>query len=945
MKNHFSLIILLLIFAVAPGVEEPTSLNARLGSASAAASSGDETSLRVYWDPAGDLWVETPLYTWNITGGGGISARSEGFEPYWIRTHDPESRRLVEELFLSRPENGGISAQVVFDTPREAMVFLEQASPEVIEGLALTFRAWDGLITLSHHWQGAQAPDLPHPQSALEPLSSGSYERRSGSLEETPSGLDPHPMVYSLSYDQNQERGFALLQPPQEMQHSIQTYPECYARSGSNLNHELEQECRRRGSQPAGLVLGRRYLLLYEGVGENPLAPLELLSSRLQLALPDLNVASISRTPRYDYDQPKNNPYPGDLVTFNARVSNRGGAPTGRFSYVWSLNGVPAARGSYSNLNPDQMVEITLNWPFETGSHAVALSVDDEDLVLEVSEVNNYLEIRTDALALGLWVEQSKYDWFNKHQVQLGLGGVSWDDWAQRQVLVWNQILARSVHPLTPQGVLERVRLDKVVVVPDGALSGPFPSNYPAPEDRSVDLMWGFVCEGVGECRFRSNYGPYYLDSSEALNVDFALLHELSHARYLDDLYGINLVADVAYLVSGIGPHETEIAVDRVVEGMDAFSLPANLALGGELIICRGAKGTVFSECERGAEGTIPRTHPAGRNLNRAAVRLQDGYGRLAMDSPALPLLGWKDHLYFNRYPEDIMSGGVVYGQHSAYALNRIAGTRPECGNYNRPCNLGEYQNDLPQQNVLVLLKDGQPAAGSRVEVYRAKEYPPTWYGKEFHGHPDAVYTALDSGEVDLGPFPFSNGEPLINEYNRLLLLKISHASQASYHFFDVTQANEAYWSGQTARAYYPINIPTTTGMDAWVRAPSVLAGRPGGQAVLEVSYGNSGLSRAEQPLLTLIYDQRLELEGSSIPPVHESPGQATWILGSLGSMEAEKLEISFRLPEGETGESYPASLELVTDNSDDRMENNLLQFQIALAEEAPPLVDRADFP
>jgi hypothetical protein len=934
MRRRYSLLTLLLVCSMSFNIEEPTTLTARVGSLPSVSAQFPGFQLELHWDQSGDLWVFSPFYEWNITGGRGISQSASMSESYLVQSLGQDSLRLVNELFLTRPDQAIISAKIIFESPQEAVVYLEQASAGFIEGLTLTFRAWDGLITLSHYWQGSQAPDLPVPHVVLNRMSAESSHLHSGTLPVITSALDPHPLVYGLSYDPSLDRGFALLQPPQERQYALMSFPDCFASSGSISSPELDQECQRRGSQPAGLALGRRYLLLYEGAGDNPFAPLELLSSRLQLALPDLNIASIGRTPRYDYDQPKNRPYSGDLVTFSARVANRGGAPTGRFSYVWSVNGIPSASGSYSNIDPGEIVEINLEWIFEDGPHTVSLSLDGDNHIAEISEANNHLSVRTDALALGLWVEQSKYDWFNTHQVQLGLSGVSWDDWAQRQILAWNQIFAQALHPLTPQGVLDRVRLDKVVVVPDGSLNGPFPSNYPAPDDKTVDLMWGFVCEGVGACSFRSNYGPFYLESQAALILDYALLHELGHARYLDDLYGINLVADVAYLTTDVGPGDTLLHVDRDVEGVDAFALPAYLALNGELLICRSARGSQFSSCERGAEGTLRRAHSKGSHLNRAAVRLQDGYGRLVMGSSALPLLGWTDHLYYNRYQEDIMSGGTVYGQHSAFAFNRIAGRRPVCGNYNRPCNLGDYQNDIPGQNILVLLKNGQPAAGAKVEVYKAKEYAHIWYGKEFYGPPDAVYTASSSGEVEIGRFPFSNGAEVVNEYNRLLLLKITDGSAVSYHFFDVTQANEAYWGGQVKSAYYPIPLPSTGGADAWIAAPLAVTGQSVGQVVFEVSYGNYGLSKAENLLLTLIFDPRLELEGASIPPDHQSSGQATWMLGSLLSMDSDNISITLQLPEGEPGESYPATLELLTDNYDELPGNNILEFMVILDDE-----------
>lgn len=71
------------------------------------------------------------------------------------------------------------------------------------------------------------------------------------------------------------------------------------------------------------------------------------------------------------------------------------------------------------------------------------------------------------------------------------------------QVESYNLLLARAVYPETPNGVLDRIRLDRVTVVADGALpldpaganvGGSFTPAQARPNlpDRSVDLQWGF---------------------------------------------------------------------------------------------------------------------------------------------------------------------------------------------------------------------------------------------------------------------------------------------------------------------------------------------------------------------------------------------------------------------------------------------------------------------
>ncbi|HWZ91324.1 MAG TPA: hypothetical protein VNW92_20825 [Polyangiaceae bacterium] len=78
----------------------------------------------------------------------------------------------------------------------------------------------------------------------------------------------------------------------------------------------------------------------------------------------------------------------------------------------------------------------------------------------------------SNALSLGLWVEQSTYNYFLAHQRELsGAQSTCWDNWAQRQVAWWNaNLYAAAVFPETPQGVLDRTRLDEIVIMPDGTL-------------------------------------------------------------------------------------------------------------------------------------------------------------------------------------------------------------------------------------------------------------------------------------------------------------------------------------------------------------------------------------------------------------------------------------------------------------------------------------------
>lgn len=534
-------------------------------------------------------------------------------------------------------------------------------------------------------------------------------------------------------------------------------------------------------------------------------------STHLQANAPDLDAAFIMQLPRYDYDAPKNTHAPGDSVSFVAHVANRGNQPTGSFTYRWYIDDSLALEGANPSLDPAGTTELTLTWSWQSGPHTVRIELDPGNSIAEVSEQNNAVEDQTNALAVGLWVEQSVYDWFNANQVTLGLGSVSWDDWAQRQMQVWNQMFADAITPLTPQGVIDRVRLDRVTVVPDGSLPS-CATNFPAPGDRTIDLQWGFPSELVGvPSGHRCGELNYYFIHPESQIIEYSLMHELSHARYLIDLYGLNVYVNTARLTDDVSSTASVLNVDRNVQDDRNFPLPVYLNVGGELILCQSKAGSAFTDCSRGEEGTTARSHSAGQAVNLAVVRLQDGQGNLVQGSTQLPLMS-SHHLYYNRYPDDLMSGGRHYRQHSAFAWNRIAGQRPVCGNYNPPCNIGEYLDDIPEHNIIeVRNRVGVPVAGARVEVYQASPLP-LWYGRYFDSHPDIVGFTGPDGQVDLGAFPFGDGDAIVHEFgfsNALILLRVTAGEESVYRFLEVTEANEAYWSGHEDSATYVITLPS----------------------------------------------------------------------------------------------------------------------------------------
>ncbi len=454
---------------------------------------------------------------------------------------------------------------------------------------------------------------------------------------------------------------------------------------------------------------------------------------------PDLDVRFIERLPRYDYNAAKNTPAAGDPVTFQAHVRLLGSVPVASAGYRWQIDGATVSTGTISGLSPGEDRVVSQPWTWQTGPHTVRFTVDPDGLVPERSEQNNSIEDRTDGIIVGFWVEQSVYDYFAQYQPQLpGIGSGSWDDWAQRQMRFWNQFSAQAIYPTTPNGVIDRVRIDKIVIVPDRALplNGGLATNNPDLSDRTVDMMWGFPASLLPG-------GMYSNHTSTAMSNPFyyegSLLHELGHARYLIDTYGFDV-------------HNTS---------------------------------------------------------SHHSVQIYEGSTYVA-GSSYMPFIAFGEVLHYNTYGK-MMSGGHDQGwsEYDAGALNLIAGKRAKCGNYNAPCNIGVYINDLPQRNHLRITDaNGAPRRAASVRVYQAVSGP-GWYGKTIDNTPDLFFTTDADGYAHLPRNPFTS-DTIRHTYgvaNGIMVLRIEHSGQIWYRFQEVTDFNIQFWRGNTQDAYYTLAL------------------------------------------------------------------------------------------------------------------------------------------
>ncbi|MDZ7270605.1 MAG: hypothetical protein ONB17_03220 [candidate division KSB1 bacterium] len=270
--------------------------------------------------------------------------------------------------------------------------------------------------------------------------------------------------------------------------------------------------------------------------------------------LPDLDVTFISRTPRYprlvvsyhrradglvgdvhpyltpEEEAKKRWPAPGDTVTFTAHVKNHGNAPVAGYACLWAIDGQVVAAPQGGALVPEQEATFKLTWRWQDGPHTVSFQVDPQDVIPELSQRNNQLTDRTDALSFHFHVEQSLYDYFGT--IKNSWGTYSWEDWAQSQVALMNDLFRAAIYPTSPHGVTERVRLDMITIHPDGELD---PEGTHAPEDIEWDGRWGFKATYLTD--------KFYEKNPWAIAHEWSLIHELGHQIGRIDLYCLDVTA------------------------------------------------------------------------------------------------------------------------------------------------------------------------------------------------------------------------------------------------------------------------------------------------------------------------------------------------------------------------------------------------------------------
>jgi hypothetical protein len=151
------------------------------------------------------------------------------------------------------------------------------------------------------------------------------------------------------------------------------------------------------------------------------------------------------------------------------------------------------------------------------------------------------------------------------------------------------------------------------------------------------------------------------------------------------------------------------------------------------------------------------------------------------------------------------------YGEHSAWALERIARVRARGGNRAPPPVQGEYLGDLPEVvGIRVVDGHGRPLDGIEVRAWRRA---PGGDGRgAFAGEPVRSGTTSDGGALELslrGADPFFEGrrDPPLDPGQGVLLLRLSRGGVHSFRFLEVVPFNLAAGRGRRDAHFEEIRL------------------------------------------------------------------------------------------------------------------------------------------
>jgi hypothetical protein len=261
--------------------------------------------------------------------------------------------------------------------------------------------------------------------------------------------------------------------------------------------------------------------------------------------LPDLTVAYVERLPRdsswqghvisenglcrLDMEAGEGSWHPaaGAEVTFKVHILNAGFAESSAVACRITIDGADVGSTDLPALPPRAEHTVAVTWRWQEGAHGLRVEIDPEEKTREIARWNNVFVEPIQGLAVAVIVARERYEAFQRNRNLVD--SFCFEDWVQYQLRAMNGLFRASVYPSSPQGALERVRCDRILLVED-------PSNERQRAAWEATLRRDGRADGLAEYAAALVWGKP--GESEAMDIA-ALRIDWAQARKLGQQLGL----------------------------------------------------------------------------------------------------------------------------------------------------------------------------------------------------------------------------------------------------------------------------------------------------------------------------------------------------------------------------------------------------------------------
>jgi hypothetical protein len=224
---------------------------------------------------------------------------------------------------------------------------------------------------------------------------------------------------------------------------------------------------------------------------------------------------------------------PGEEITFTAHVKNFGFTTANSFRYRWLIDDKEVDTGSCRK-RLKELEETTFEYKYnwQEGKHTVGFEIiTDQE---EIATINNKATDAMWAFSYFYIVAPGRTEAW--HRSRSAYGNFSWEDFYRWHLDIMNLLFEASVYPSAPQGIVARVRLDKIYYL-DKVTSETINGARIRDDGIGYD-QGGWIWSNSDEQNETGKFeGPTHRWRNQ---TEWSLPHELGHQLGIVDYYAID---------------------------------------------------------------------------------------------------------------------------------------------------------------------------------------------------------------------------------------------------------------------------------------------------------------------------------------------------------------------------------------------------------------------